>query len=260
MKLSKRQIKDHAQIMDMVETDRRLTEDEKVFVLDHFHEGATHINSSAGAFFTPRGLARDFAIEVGEIYGSDQRCIDLCAGIGALAFAVEEKVSDLVCVELNPDYARIGRKIVPNAEWIVGSVFDLPDMGRFRWAISNPPFGNVPADGFVGEYTGAQFEYKVIETASRIADFGAFILPQQSAPFRYSGQPCFRDEETDKAARFREQTGIVMEPSCGIDTSLYRGDWKGVSPVCEIVACEFEQPKPAQAAAWDQMDSLEVVA
>lgn len=261
MKLTKAQAKAHAQIMDLVESDHPLTEDEKLFVLDNFHEGATHINTTAGAFFTPRGLARDFAVEVGECWGSDQSCIDLCAGIGALSFAVEQKVGRLVCVEMNPDYAKIGRKIVPNAEWIVGNVFELGDIGRFRWAISNPPFGNIKAGGFDGDYTGGQFEYRVIETASRLADFGAFILPQMSAPFRYSGQQCYQRDEGDKARKFREQTGIEMEPGCGVDTSIYRNEWKGVSPVCEIVVCEFEHaateperpPEPAAPAAWDQL-------
>lgn len=242
MKLTKPQIKAHKEVMALVDCGRRLKDDEREFILDNFHEGATHINSSAGAFFTPRSLARDFAIEVdgGSAYKS--RCIDLCAGIGSLSYAVEQNVGSLVCVELNPEYARIGKMIVPDAEWIIGSVFDMPELGRFAWAISNPPFGAIPAHGFKGKYTGSQFEYRVIEVASRMADFGAFILPQMSAPFRYSGQQGFTAEEGDKPRKFREQTGIVMEPNCGIDTSIYKNDWRGVSPVCEVVVCEFDAP------------------
>jgi hypothetical protein len=247
VKLTKPQIKAHKEAMALVDCTRPLKDDEKEFVLDNFHEGATHINSSAGAFFTPRGLARDFAIEVDGGNTDKTRCIDLCAGIGSLAYAVEQKVGSLVCVEMNPDYARIGKRIVPDAEWIVCSVFypRVLELGRFRWAISNPPFGAVHADGFKGKYTGGQFEYRVIEVASRLAGFGAFILPQMSAPFRYSGQQHFSYEESDKARKFREQTGIEMEPNCGIDTSIYRNDWRGVSPVCEIVVCEFAEPETA---------------
>jgi hypothetical protein len=250
VKLTKPQIKAHKEVMALVDCGRRLKDDEREFILDNFHEGATHINSSAGAFFTPRGLARDFAVEVdgGSAYKS--RCIDLCAGIGSLSYAVEQNVGSLVCVEMNPEYARIGKMIVPDAEWIVASVFELGDVGRFGWAISNPPFGAIPAHGFKGKYTGSQFEYRVIELASRMADFGAFILPQMSAPFRYSGQPGFTHDEGDKARKFREQTGIDMEPNCGIDTSIYRNEWRGVSPVCEIVVCEFDAPMAeAQAIA-----------
>lgn len=66
-----------------------------------------------------------------------------------------------------------------------------------------------------------------------------FILPQESAPFRYSGQRCYRQERSNKCLKFEEQTGIVMEPNCGIDTSIYRKEWRGVSPMCEIVICDF---------------------
>lgn len=246
MKLTKPQIKAHAEAMALVNCDRPLKDDEKEFILDNFHEGATNINSAAGAFFTPRMLARDFAIEV-----NGGNVIDLCAGIGSLSYAVEEKVDSLVCVELNPEYARIGKRIVPQARWLVGSVFDLPELGRFDWAISNPPFGAIKGEGFRGKYTGSSFEYRVIELASRLALYGAFIIPQQSAPFRYSGVQCFREEESEKTRKFREQTGIVMEPNCGIDTAIYKGDWRGVNPVCEIVVCEFDAPVAVPQVATD---------
>lgn len=248
-KLTKVQIKAHNEALALVDCGRPLHDDEKEFILDNWQESATHVNSAAGAFFTPRGLASDFSIEV---VGSSTElgpCIDLCAGIGSLAYHVASKFDRIVCVEVNPDYARIGKRVVPEAEWIVASVFDprIATLGPFSWAVSNPPFGNIKADDYAGRYTGGQFEYRVIELASRIARFGAFILPQMSAPFRYSGQQCFREDETDKARKFREQTGIVMEPNCGIDTSLYRNEWRGASPVCEIVVCEFEHERAVPA-------------
>lgn len=243
-KLTKLQIKAHNEALALVDCDRPLKDDEKEFILDNWQESANHVNSAAGAFFTPRMLARDFALEV-----NGGRVIDLCAGIGSLGYAVEEKCERLTCVEINPEYARIGKRILPKAEWIVASVFDLPELGRFDWAISNPPFGAIKGDGFNGRYTGSQFEYRVIEVASRLALYGVFILPQMSAPFRYSGQPCFVEDEGAKPRKFREQTGIVMEPNCGIDTSIYKGEWRGVSPVCEIVVCEFDEPEAEQLAA-----------
>lgn len=247
-KLTKPQIKAHNEALALVDCGRPLKDDEKEFILDNWQESANHVNSAAGAFFTPRSLARDFAIEV-----EGGRCIDLCAGIGSLGYAVEEKVGSLVCVEINPEYARIGRRILPDAEWIVGSVFAGRDIGRFRWAISNPPFGAIKAEDFAGKYTGSQFEYRVIEIASRLAEFGAFILPQMSAPFRFSGQQCYREDESDRARKFREQTGILMEPGCGVDTSMYRNEWRGVSPVCEIVVCEFERTD-SQEVVVEQAD------
>lgn len=242
MKLTKPQIKAHKEACALIDADRPLKDDEREFILDNWQEAATHINSAAGAFFTPRGLARDFAIEV-----DGGRCIDLCAGIGSLAYAVAEKVDGLVCIEVNPEYARVGRRIVPEAEWIVCSVFDprVLALGRFRWAISNPPFGKIPSPDYFGPVTGADFEYRVMEIASRIADAGCFILPQMSASFRFSGQQGYRREESDKARKFREQTGIEMEAGCGVDTAFHRSEWRGVSPICEIVLCEFDRPMAA---------------
>src|SRR5207249_941216 len=149
---------------------------------------ASHINSVSGAFFTPPALARDLSIEV-----HGRRVIDLCAGIGNLAFAVWHRhdcdrgsLTHLTCVEINPDYVAVGKKIIPEATWIQANVFELPkDMGHFDCAISNPPFGATKASGKSPRFTGNIFEYRVIDIASDIADYGVFIIPQVSAPFEY---------------------------------------------------------------------------
>lgn len=93
----------------------------------------------------------------------------------------------------------------------------------------------------------------MIELASRVAEYGVFILPQQSVPFRYSGVPCYRTEESGKYRKFWQLTGIDMQPSCGIDTSRYVGEWKGVSPICEVVVCDFTELPALQAEmdAWN---------
>lgn len=240
MKIPKRAAKLHQEAVELARSGRRLTRDERAFVLEHFHEGAEHMNGLAGAFFTPAGLARDFAIEVPE----GHRILDLCAGIGALADACDHRASHIVCVELNAAYVEIGRAVVPDATWVHASVFDVDayrQLGPFDVVISNPPFGQVPAEGFQGRYTGGLFEYRVIELASTLARYGVFIVPQMSAPFRYSGRRDFEKAEDERARRFREQTGIMMEPNCGIDTAVYRDAWRGVAPICEIVCCDFEE-------------------
>ena len=91
-----------------------------------------------------------------------------------------------------------------------------------------------------------------IEIASKIADYGCFILPQGSTPFKYSGQPFFIDlrektpgynpynqEVPRKVQKFINETGLNYEFNLGIDTSVYKDDWKGVSPICEVVTFEF---------------------
>lgn len=250
-KLTKPQIKAHNEAIQLIDCGRPLQDEEKEFILDNWQESATHVNSAVGAFFTPRGLASDFAIEVDGSSLELGPCIDLCAGIGSLAYHVSQKFERIVCVEVNPEYAKIGRRVVPEAQWIVCSAFDprVLDLGVFSWAISNPPFGRIKADEYRGKYSGGEFEYKVIELASRLACFGAFIIPQMSAPFRYSGQQSYRRDETDKAVKFREQTGIEMEPNCGIDTAIYAKDWRGVSPICEIVVCEFPPKRTGSVAS-----------
>lgn len=247
MKLSKQQSKLHQQALDLVHSDKILTEAEREFILDNYVEAQGQLNALAGAFFTPPGLARDFAIEVGGSALEGGSIVDLCAGIGRLSYACEDKGAEITCVELCEEYVTVGKRVVPSARWIQGDVFSV-ELGRYSFAISNPPFGAIKGDSFAGQYTGGQFEFKVIELASRIASYGVFILPQLSAPFRLSGEQCYREEETEKVRKFREQTGIVMQPGCGIDTSMYRNEWRSVSPICEIVCCDFESPEEAVAS------------
>lgn len=244
-RLSKQQAKFHQQACELVALNRDLTEDEKDFVLDNWQEAATATHNLDGAFFTPEGLARDLSIEV-----AGDRVIDLCAGIGRLAYGCrdlwgrrwnDELARQFVCVEKNPDYVAVGRKILPEAEWICADVLDVPGMnlGRFDTAISNPPFGAIKRSGNAPGYTGGRFEYHVIAVASTLATFGAFIIPQNSAPFRYSGEHCYREEVAQECARFQEQTRIAMTAGAGFDTSIYREEWRGVAPKVEIVSCDF---------------------
>lgn len=247
-RLTKRQAQRHAAAVALLQKDT-LTFDERWQVFEGWQESATHINTVAGAFFTPIGLARDFSIEV-----SGKRVIDLCAGIGVLAFQAYHRdpfgsPPEVVCVERNPDYIAVGRKLLPEAMWIEADAFDLPrDLGRFDCAISNPPFGATRRTGSGPTYTGKAFEYHVIDVAAELADYGVFIIPQESAPFRYSGHPRFEARETDAYRRFAEQTGLALEPNCGIDCSGYLTDWHGVAPSVEIVVADFSA-RAADAAA-----------
>lgn len=244
MKLTKEQSKAHQNAMELVHSDKALSWEERKFILDHYSEQQGQLNALAGAFFTPWGLARDFSLEVGYADGGGSM-IDLCAGIGALSFACEDKGLEITCVEMCEAYVTVGKRVVPSANWVLADCFSIN--GKFDFAISNPPFGAIKGGAYDGPYTGGQFEYKVISHAARLAQYGVFILPQMSAPFRYSGERTFREEETEKARKFREQTGIMMLPNCGIDTAIYKDQWKGVSPICEVVCCEFESAPEKQA-------------
>lgn len=253
-RLTKDQAARHREALALVNLERTLTWPERQFVLDNLQEAETPTHGLDGAYFTPAGLARDLCAHVNG-FNRDGRVIDLCAGIGRLAFHCDLNHRagwgtplDLVCVERNPDYVKAGRKILPDATWIEGDIFDLPGMdpsGRFDFAISNPPFGRTDRAGLKApRYRGGRFEYHVIDIAAGLANYGVFIVPQNSAPFRYSGEPRYREERDDECRRFETVTGITLEPNAGVDTTYYRHHWRGVTPKVEIVQADFTETRP----------------
>ena len=244
-KLSKAEAKSHMEACAILAKPGPLTIDETWRVLELWREDAQHVNSMAGAFFTPAGLAHDLSIFV-----PGKRILDLCAGIGALSFMVSQRLyteyesMDLVCVEMNPAYIEVGKRILPQSRWICGDVFNLPpDLGRFDCVISNPPFGATPRTGNGPRYTGRSFEYHVIDISADLADYGVFIVPQMSAQWLCSGHRDNRKNTAKGYLDFVKQTGLDLEASA-VDTALYREEWHGVSPAVEIVVCDFEECRP----------------
>jgi len=251
-KLTRQAAAKHKKALTILENDI-LTEEQKDLVFLNYQESANSVNTDFGAFFTPLSMAFEFshdaAIESGGEY------IDLCAGIGALSYALMKRNPDIkrmVCIDINPEYVAVGKKLVPEAEWYCLDVTDLEAvkaLGFFDMAISNPPFGNIPSmKNYDGEfYSGSQAEYKVIDIAGTIARHGAFIIPQTSAPFNYSGAQYYQNVESGKYKIFNSQTDIILEIGMGYDTSfvgmyeyyigdtLHSCDWNGVKPVVEFV-------------------------
>lgn len=237
-KLTKPQIKAHLQALEYLKQDR-LKEEEREFVFDNWQESANHVNSAAGAFFTPLDMAWTFELEVG-----GPRVLDLCAGIGVLSYAVYQRrfwinsgpAPQITCVEINPDYAAIGQKLLPEATWIIADAMSDLDIGRFDWVISNPPFGRLNGIG--------DFDLAIVERAERYADNATFILPAGSVPWAYSGRPGFEpDSRSEKAKRFRERTKIDLTPNCGIDCSAWASDWRGAAPKVEIALADYAEAR-----------------
>lgn len=256
-KLTKAQAKAHAQACDLL-SKSILTEDDKDFVLKNWNESANHVNGAAGAFFTPYDMAFDFTVDAIGQGGYGGRIIDLCAGIGMLSYACwyrSDRRAKITCVERNPDYLAVGQKILPEAEWILADVLDVLDMGlgHFDVAISNPPFGNIKRTANSPRYGGKDFEFHVIDIASHLADSGAFIVPQMSAGFNYSGKQFYERQKDGKAVKFQELTGLHFESGCGIDTNFYINDWKGVSPLCEIVCVDFAEARAVVVPAPEEV-------
>ncbi|TLX78416.1 methyltransferase [Labilibacter sediminis] len=258
-KLTKDELRKHQQALDLLAKDK-LSFDDKLFVLENWHEGAENLNSAAGAFFTPYYLARDFNLE---IYEDDNHLIDLCAGIGALSLPhytlceYNYKESDITCIELNPNYIEVGKKILPKAKWVQMSALDLDELkklGQFNQVISNPPFGKIKTAQYVDsenelKYKGSEFEFKIMEIGSKIADYGSFLVPQNSTPFKYSGAHYYEDLRTEdngsrlssKVKKFIKETNLHFQFGVGVDTSIYLDDWKGVKPLCEVVNFDYKE-------------------
>lgn len=246
-KLTKAQAKLHNEAMQLLKKDT-LTIDERWRVYEGFHEGATVSNGEIGAHFTPIALAMDMAIDM----HNGGRVLDLCAGIGTLSFANAMRAAhtvdywpEMVCIERNPAYCEIGRKLLPEATWICADVFDLPklNLGRFDGVISNPPYGrSAHRSGSAPRYSGPDFELHVIDLAGDYADAGCFLIPQMSAPFVFSGHRGGRYLDAGKGRDFEKVTGWEMHPGCGVDCDYHLADWKTVKPRCEIVTVEYRNP------------------
>lgn len=231
-----------------------LTDWDKWEILENWQEHAENDTGRAGAFFTPPDMASDFDIDV---YGT--RIVDLCAGIGTLAFmaAREHRRCDtapkrqIVCIEKNPSYVAIGKRILPEAKWICGDVFDVaPTLGRFDYAIGNPPFGNVKCSAAAQRYAGKGFHMKLIHMASQIADGGTFIIPQQDAGFVFSvprgqgNRHGYGRQDSPAYAEWSAKTGITLDVGTGVDTEYFRDQWNQRPPTLEIVVADFEAAKP----------------
>lgn len=238
MKLSKNQIEAHKKALDLVHSDKALNIDERFFVVENYREDATHINSAAGAFFTPVELAQSMQTEICE----GAHIVDLCAGIGTLSLLtlINNSPKSLTCVELNLDYVNVGKRILPEANWICADALSYEFDRQFDMAISNPPFGKIKTSDWKGKYTGSEFEYKVYDKASQIADFSAFIIPAKSAGFIQSGRSGRVETTNTLLERFQKDTGIIFQASC-VDTSFCEDDWHGVKPKVEIVLAKFRK-------------------
>lgn len=241
-RLSKKQIADHREAERLLTLDR-LSDDQREFVLNNWQESATNINSAAGAFFTPVDLAPSVVCYI----NGAKRIIDLCAGIGCLGLHSwwhSNGRADVTCIELNPAYVAVGRKVFPEATWICASVVEAT--GSYDAVISNPPFGKTAK--IAGPRYNGEDDLAVVDIASDLADFGTFILPSGSVPFEYSGRPHYSERPSDKYTRFNKRTSIEL--TCeSTDAEFARGLWRGVAPCVEVASADFATARELRSVA-----------
>lgn len=240
MKLSKQQKAKHEMAEKILQKDQ-LNLDEKYFVYNNWVPAHDCKIDISGAFFTPVEYAHNFAFLI-----SGKKIIELCAGIGCLSFVnycYKNDKPDITCIEINPEFVEVGKKLLPEAHWICGDILDenlIKSLGNFDHVYANPPFGNIKCNSSDWlKYHDTNFEFKAVEVGSYLADYGTFILPQQSLPFKYSGNRFFEEIDNDKYKKFNKLTGIELEMNCGIDVSEFKDAWLGTTIETEIAECNY---------------------
>jgi hypothetical protein len=255
-KLSKQELKNHAEAERLAGLSRRLTNAEQYFILEHFRPGAG-AKTYGQMFFTPLDLAGELAVHRLEGRGT---VVDIGAGIGALTRScidygmLDPKKPKYVCIERSPRNVEIGRKVVPEAEWVEGDAFD-PEiwerLGKVDYVISNPPFGNVASANDTDSYRAFQKELgkvpahlKAVSLALRFSKLGGiFILPQGDLPFDYSGCDTYHRKSPSTAlAKFMKTWPAATFNCRAVDCSVYKNEWKDASPKVELVyVCDGEE-------------------
>lgn len=260
-KISKRQMQKHQEALKILEKNV-LSHDEKEFVFENYHEGATNMNNLVSAHFTPESIALSMA----HCIRTKDFIVDLCAGIGMLSYKAfrfyqcgsidsEPRLTG-ICVENCTEYYNIGRKLLPEFHWINGDIFDdniiseIQELTKDKTfsIISNPPFGRqVKSTSDKLKYTSAEFEYKIIELGAILGAYdGVFLIPQQSCPFRITGSRgnTFSEEyKTSAYNKFVKQTGLEINANQGFTTEITESEdgWKDVSITTEIAIMEYDE-------------------
>jgi SAM-dependent methyltransferase len=257
-KISKRMLKLHQEALELVNQDKPLTFPEKEFVLANYKPYAEHNVTETNAFFTPIEFACALNIELPHPSQFDRkmRVLDLCAGMGILSFAfyhynglgyADQENIELVCIELEEEYVKVGKKILPEATWIQGSIMDsktFEGLGEFDVFISNPPFMNL--GGYKGTYTTARI-------GMSMSEYGVMIVPQCNCPFIASGNKPYEEVYNMDYNKFEDTELIRFSASCLDTTAIYDDDgndikWENVKVKTEIVIVESLLDNPRVSA------------
>lgn len=194
---SRQQAEDHQRACDLAYSDRGLRHSEREFILEHWLPGMEQAKNAA--FFTPEPLAAWVAFNAH--CSTPASYVDLGAGIGSIAYRLWMQLSHdrpvralsvIHCIESNPEYVAIGQRVLPEARWYEGSVFDpmiwmqIGDVVSV--AVSNPPYGSTgdkPPKTFPLRHMPRHLQFAAVAVEHTICG-GTFVLPSTDLPFRYS--------------------------------------------------------------------------
>jgi len=247
MKLSKQKIKLHEQAIDLLKK-HTLKMTEREFVFENYQPSYDELVGKIAAFFTPINMTYAVAMYTPE----SGTLVDIAAGIGGLSRAAIDTATiqgceslklKVVCVERNQRFLEVGRKLVPEATWVQGDIFDKKlwdKLGQFDFAVSNPPFGQIgQTKGEWLKYNGVA-DLMTLGVAIEVANAGTFILPQGSCPFEYSGRQCYLERKSKTFSSFLEGYPTCTLSCSSVDTSAFASEWVDASPKVEILS--FENP------------------
>jgi predicted RNA methylase len=248
-----RQLHDRAEDL-LWGSDKPLTHDEVQYVYQNWLPYASHAVEVSAAFFTPLDMARVVAIYAPQ----SGRVLDLAAGIGVLSYAMMSRQNyggapvmgaykEIVAVEVNEGYIRVGKRLLPDVTWVQGNALEMSlwlELGRFDGAVSNPPFGRVLGNSTIDtrwlSYRGAN-DLMFAEIALRVAPAVTMILPTMSVPFEYQTRDgYFSHRERGEWTKFQKALpGAVCNPSSW-PTAEWDDQWRGAKPATEIVTLELD--------------------
>lgn len=254
-KLSQAASRAHDAAAQLLDAGRPLTLDEQEQVLNDWQPGADLRVEKLRALFTPLDIAHEFAVFA---KGPRGRYVDLGAGIGALSWAClrsdawSRDVTELVCIEQSPELVEIGRKVVPEARWICGDMFDrdlLLSLGEVAMVISNPPFGkNNSLSARWLRYRGVS-HLQAAEVAIRLCGNGAtLLLPDSALPWYRDRFGCWtakRYPPEDYRRWSSKWAGAMLVPE-PVDLSPWLEQWSyGVRVAVSIASLDVWPAQPA---------------
>ena len=271
-KLSKRDLKEQKKIQDLLNSKDKFTDDELELIYTEFNEAVIGDVTQNSAYFTPLGLAYDFALMV-PTHGV---VVDLCAGIGVLSHAAltrdyyHNDIKKIICIERDPRYIEIGKKLVQSTSrtyyekgeekeytteviWLQGDMFDEEmwnqiekDHGKIDCIISNPPYGVVTKSDKNRDwlkYKGKDIDIAAIEIGILKSKYPSYIIPQGSCTFKCSGRPYGSEHcENRKIDKLKKEIGLDFYMAwASIDTTVYEQGFKNTKitvECCTIVDVE----------------------